>query len=311
MQKLKTVWLNGTFVTQSDAACRVDSPSLANGMAVLEDVPVFSGATGVFALRVADHVRQFLRSAKIAQMDVPFTADKLQGAVAKTASVGEFSSGNVRMMVLYASAPEAGCAPEVSVAMFCTPAPSLCDEPISACISSWRAISNNALPPQALLVAMRANAEFALRDARACGFGQAVLLDEAGDVCSCAGAALFTVRDGVLSTPPVSCGVRESVERDTVINFAMDLDIPIVEERITRADLYCADEVFFCDGIAGVLPVSSVDGRTVGMPGKREKLVLSAEPGKPGPITKAVQGRYAKLVACGLEEYSAWVTPIA
>ena len=175
-------------------------------------------------------------------------------------------------------------------------------EVATAGISSWRAISNNALPPQAELAASRANAAFALREARQRGFDEPILLNEAGDVCSGARKAVFAVRDCVLSTPPLACGVRESVERDTVINFAMDLDVPIVEERMTRADLYIADELFLCDAVRGVIPVSSIDGCTIGKPGK-------AGP-KPGPITKAIQERYAKMLAGKLDEYAAWIAQV-
>ena len=112
----------------------------------------------------------------------------------------------------------------------------------------------------------------------------------------------LAVRDGVLSTPPLACGVRESVERDTVINFAMDLDVPIVEERMTRADLCIADELFLCDAVRGVIPVSSIDGCTIGKPGK-------AGP-KPGPITKAIQERCAKMMAGKLDEYAAWIAQV-
>ena len=175
-------------------------------------------------------------------------------------------------------------------------------EVATAGISSWRAISNNALPPQAELAASRANVAFALREARQRGFDEPILLNEAGDVCSGARKAVFAVRDGVLSTPPLACGVRESVERDTVINFAMDLDVPIVEERMTRADLCIADELFLCDAVRGVIPVSSIDGCTIGKPGK-------AGP-KPGPITKAIQERCAKMMAGKLDEYAAWIAQV-
>ena len=96
--------------------------------------------------------------------------------------------------------------------------------------------------------------------------------------------------------------MRESVERDTVINFAMDLDVPIVEERMTRADLCIADELFLCDAVRGVIPVSSIDGSTIGKPGK-------AGP-KPGPITKAIQERCAKMMAGKLDEYAAWIAQV-
>lgn len=330
----KTIWLDGKFVAAAEATCAISCASLMDGMVVLEDVPLFKNERGGFMFRVDDHVKQFERSAKIAQIELPHASSKLAKAalkVAKASVVNGCNEGIVRFIAYFGGAtPIDGSLPlggRASVAIFCMPfsgegelvpagsdicadAPrkstdsncAACPEMATAGISSWRAISNNALPPQAELAASRANVAFALREARQRGFDEPILLNEAGDVCSGARKAVFAVRDGVLSTPPLACGVRESVERDTVINFAMDLDVPIVEERMTRADLCIADELFLCDAVRGVIPVSSIDGCTIGKPGK-------AGP-KPGPITKAIQERCAKMMAGKLDEYAAWIAQV-
>ena len=346
----KTIWLDGKFVAAAEATCAISCASLMDGMVVLEDVPLFKNERGGFMFRVDDHVKQFERSAKIAQIELPHASSKLAKAalkVAKASVANGCDEGIVRFIAYFGgAAPIDGSLPlggRASVAIFCMPfsgeaksisagsdACSGCGDSLpgadgsfrddegahsgegglscsnsevaTAGISSWRAISNNALPPQAELAASRANAAFALREARQRGFDEPILLNEAGDVCSGARKAVFVVRDGVLSTPPLACGVRESVERDTVINFAMDLDVPIVEERMTRADLCIADELFLCDAVRGVIPVSSIDGCTIGKPGK-------AGP-KPGPITKAIQERCAKMMAGKLDEYAAWIAQV-
>lgn len=330
----KTIWLDGKLVVHTEATCAISCASLMGGMVVLEDAPLFKNERGSFVFRVDDHVKQFERSAKIAQIELPYTSNKLAKAVLKAAkaSVADgCGEGIVRFVAYFGGAASIdGLLPsdgQASVAIFCMPlssgaepvpvgsdahsdalgkpAGSNCavdSEMATAGISSWRAISNNALPPQAELAASRANAAFALREARQRGFDEPILLNEAGDVCSGARKTVFAVRDGVLSTPPLACGVRESVERDTVINFAMDLDVPIVEERMTRADLCIADELFLCDAVRGVIPVSSIGGCTIGKPGK-------AGP-KPGPITKAIQERCAKMMAGKLDEYAAWIAQV-
>lgn len=442
----KTIWLDGKLVVPAEATCAISCASLMGGMVVLEDAPLFKNERGSFVFRVDDHVKQFERSAKIAQIELPYTSNKLAKAalkVAKASVADGCGEGIVRFVAYFGGAASIdGLLPsngQASVAIFCMPlsseaesisaggdarpgcgdslsgtdgedhaviyafdadgAPScdegaslskgdsfcdvreeVCDEggaascdegalgDASSCdtdsvgdsscaviasatkgacglieeqaavekenvpepvacsassdapgksagsncavdsematvgISSWRAISNNALPPQAELAASRANAAFALREARQRGFDEPILLNEVGDVCSGARKAVFAVRDGVLSTPPLACGVRESVERDTAINFAMDLDVPIVEERMTRADLCIADELFLCDAVRGVIPISSIDGCAIGKPGKTGP--------KPGPITKAIQERHAKMFAGKLDEYAAWLVQV-
>ena len=317
----KTIWLDGKFVAAAEATCAISCASFMDGMVVLEDVPLFKNERGSFMFRVDDHVKQFERSAKVAQIELPHASSKLAKAalkVAKASVANGCDEGIVRFIAYFGGAASTdGLLPlggQASVAIFCMPfsgeAKSISagsdacsdSEVATAGISSWRAISNNALPPQAELAASRANVAFALREARQRGFDEPILLNEAGDVCSGARKAVFAVRDGVLSTPPLACGVRESVERDTVINFAMDLDVPIVEERMTRADLCIADELFLCDAVRGVIPVSSIDGCTIGKPGK-------AGP-KPGPITKAIQERCAKMLVGKLDEYAAWIAQV-
>lgn len=330
----KTIWLDGKLVVPAEATCAISCASLTGGMVVLEDAPLFKNERGSFVFRVDDHVKQFERSAKIAQIELPYTSNKLEKValkVAKASVADGCGEGLVRFVAYFGGAASIdGLLPsnsQASVAIFCMPlsseaepvpmgsgassdalgkpAGSNCSvdsEMATAGISTWRAISNNALPPQAELAASRANAAFALREARRRGFDEPILLNEAGDVCSGVRKAVFAVRDGVLSTPPLACGVRESVERDTVINFAMDLDVPVVEERMMRADLCIADELFLCDVVRGVIPISSIDSCAIGKPGKTGP--------KPGPITRAIQERYAKMLAGKLDEYAAWLVRV-
>lgn len=121
------------------------------------------------------------------------------------------------------------------------------------------------------------------------------MLNEAGLVCEGTGENLFIVRDGVLSTPPLSDGLLEGITRDTVLCLADDLEIPAIEESLTRSDLYIADEVFMTGSAAELTPIGSVDGRVVG---------------KPGEITRLLQDRFFAVCYGNIEEYSEWLTEI-
>ena len=121
------------------------------------------------------------------------------------------------------------------------------------------------------------------------------MLNEAGLVGEGTGENLFIVRDGILSTPPLSDGLLEGITRDTVLCLADDLEIPAIEESLTRADLYVADEVFMTGSAAELTPIGSVDGRTVG---------------KPGQVTRALQERFFDVVYGNIEEYAEWVAEV-
>jgi branched-chain amino acid aminotransferase len=126
------------------------------------------------------------------------------------------------------------------------------------------------------------------------GYGEAVLLNETGMVAEGSGENIFVVRDGKLSTPPLSDGVLEGLTRNSVIQIARDMGYEVAERSLVRTDLYVADEVFFTGSAAEVTPIGSVDKRTIGN-------------GKRGPITKVLQERFFDVVAGRLPEYSSWL----
>ena len=111
-------------------------------------------------------------------------------------------------------------------------------------------------------------------------------------MCEGTGENIFVVRDELIVTPPVSDGILEGITRDTVIALAQDLDYDVIEASLVRTDLYIADEIFFCGTAAEVVPIRSVDHRTIG---------------EPGPITKAIQEAYFDVVRGGDSEYDYWL----
>ena len=122
------------------------------------------------------------------------------------------------------------------------------------------------------------------------------MLNEVGHVCEGTGENLFIVRDGILMTPPLGDGLLEGITRDTVLNIAVDMDIPALEETLNRSDLYVADEMFMTGSAAELTPIGSVDNRVIG---------------KPGPITKALQERYFDVAYGKVPQYEEWITRIA
>jgi branched-chain amino acid aminotransferase len=134
-------------------------------------------------------------------------------------------------------------------------------------VSSWRQRSANANPPAIKATANYLNSSLARIEANRHGYNEAVMLNEEGKVCEGTGENLFIVRDGVISTPPVSDGILEGITRDSIMIIADNLGYPVIEESLVRTDLYCADEMFMTGSAAEVVPVRSVDGRVIGSAG--------------------------------------------
>ncbi|MBQ3105888.1 MAG: branched-chain-amino-acid transaminase, partial [Eggerthellaceae bacterium] len=162
-------------------------------------------------------------------------------------------------------------------------------------VSSWRQRSNNAIPPAVKATASYMNSILAKLEAKQHGYAEAIMLNEQGLVCEGTGENLFVVRDGVLSTPPLSDGILDGITRNTVLCLADDLEIPAIEESLTRADLYIADEIFMTGSAAELTPIGSVDGRVIG---------------KPGEITLALQERFFDVAYGHIEEYADWLTEV-
>lgn len=298
MTGMNVAWKNGELVERESLVLPVVAHAVQSGFVVTEDIPCFAGEeAGIrVVFRAKDHVTSFLRSAKACMMDVPYGADKLRAAILSVAEACEDTPAFVRLMA-YCENEQAYDSEFVVVA--CVPfahrKQEASSERVDAVVSSWRQPSVDSLPPQFGLAASRAVAEFALQEARSRGCAEAFLLNEQGCVCEATSGCVFAVRDGVLASPPVSDDLFDSVMRDAVFSLAIDLEIPVVEERVTRADLYRAHEVFVAGDTAGVVPVVSVDGREIEAP---------------GPITKAISERLGLIAQNALPEYADWLTII-
>ena len=296
------IWKNGEFVPWAEATTHVLSHSLHYGSGVFEGIRCYQGESASYVFRLNDHMERLVRSCKIAQIPIEYTAAQLAEATLETISKNNLPACYIRPIV-YRGYGSMGVDPtdapvDVVIAVWPWGAylgDGALENGITAGTSSWRQRSINAIPPAMKSTASYMNSILAKLEAKAHGYSEAVMLNEQGYVCEGTGENLFVVRDGILSTPPISAGVLEGITRDTVLWLANDLDIPVVEEDLTRADLYIADEMFFTGSAAELTPVASIDGREIG---------------KPGPITKQLQQRFFDMVAGKLDEYSDWLTEV-
>ncbi|GAB5468342.1 MAG: branched-chain-amino-acid transaminase [Rhodospirillales bacterium] len=172
-----------------------------------------------------------------------------------------------------------------------------CESGIAAQISSWRRLSDNALPPRVKCGANYANARLARFQARTDGYDDAIMLNESGKVGEGPGACLFLLRRDRLITPDLTSGILESVTRDTLLTLAAAAGLAIEERAVDRSELYAADELFLAGSAAEVLPVVSLDGLEIGKGGV-------------GPVTRRLQAAYFAAVTGEACRAQGWLTPV-
>ena len=292
------IWMDGEMVDWQDATIHILTPTLHYGWGVFEGVRAYPTERGPAVFQHRAHMERLHRSARILQMEVPYSVDELMDATRELIRINELPSCYIRPLV-YLGYGEMGLNPlpskvSVSIAVWSW-GTYLGDEGIlngvRAKISSWQRIGANMIPTGAKASGVYINSSLAKVEALKAGYDEAVLLNEHGRVSEGSGENIFVVSDGVLMTPPLSEGVLQGITRDTVITFARDLDIPFVESPLLRQDLYLADEAFYTGTAAEVVPIRSVDER---------------ELGAPGPITKQLQDLFFNVVK-GKEPKYEWM----
>lgn len=298
------IWMNGKLIPWADANVHVLSHSLHYGSGVFEGIRCYKDPDSdrSFIFRLRDHMERLHRSAKIAAIDLPYTVDQLCEATVETIRANNLPACYIRPLVFRGygvmGVDPSGAPTDVIIA--CWPWEAYLGEEalangVAVGVSSWRQRSINAIPPAVKATASYFNSLMAKLEAKEHGYAEAIMLNKEGLVCEGTGENLFVVRNGIMSTPPLSDGVLEGITRDTVLTIADELGIPAGEESLTRSDLYVADEVFMTGSAAELTPIGSVDGRVVG---------------KPGPVTRQLQDRFFKIAYGHAEEYADWLTQI-
>ncbi|MDR2197337.1 MAG: branched-chain amino acid transaminase [Coriobacteriales bacterium] len=295
----KYIWKNGEFLPWAQATTHVLSHALHYGTAVFEGIRCYETQTGSAVFRLRDHLKRLESSARIINMELPYSPEELIDAARQTIRKNELSSCYIRP-IAYRGYGAVGVNPrrapiDVVIAVWPWDAylgESALAEGIAAGISSWRQRSANATPGAVKSSASYLNSGLANMEALDNGYGEAILLNELGFVAEGSGENIFVVRDGIVATPPLSDGILEGLTRASVITIARDLGYSVVEKSLVRTDLYLADEVFFTGTAAELTPINSVDHRAIG---------------KPGPVTRALQERFFAAATGRLPEYAEWL----
>jgi branched-chain amino acid aminotransferase len=301
MEASRVIWMDGDFVPWEEATVHVLAHGLHYGAGVFEGIRAYETPTGTAVFRLTEHMERLHRSAKAYGIPLAFGVEELVQASRKLLVDNELEAGYLRPLVFYGLGSiglnPAGAEVRVIIAAWRWGA-YLGEEGlkngIRTRVSSWRRIDQATLNTNAKGTGGYLNSILAKQEAVRDSYDEAILLNNEGFVSEGSGENIFVVKNGVVTTPPVSAGILEGITRESVITMLRDAGHHVQEANVIRSDLYYADEIFFTGTAAEVTPVREVDGRPVG-------------DGLPGPVTRTAQDLFQKAVTGRLEAYRHWL----
>ncbi|PFG09924.1 branched-chain amino acid transaminase [Marinobacter sp. LV10MA510-1] len=297
------IWLDGEMVPWRDAKVHVLTHTLHYGLGCFEGVRAYNTDEGAAIFRMKDHTDRLFRSAHILNMKMPFSKDEINAAQLSAVRDNNLDEAYLRPMVFYGSEGMGLRADNlkvhVMVAAWNWPSymsPEAKEQGIKVRTSSYTRHHVNITMCKAKANGNYINSMLALQEAVSSGCEEALLLDNEGYVSEGSGENVFLLRNGVLHTPELtSC--LEGITRQTILDFAKELNIEVKERRITRDEVYVADEAFFTGTAAEVLPIRELDGRSIGA-------------GKRGPLTEKLQSMYFDAVKGKAPERRDWLSVV-
>jgi branched-chain amino acid aminotransferase len=302
VEKAKFIWFDGKLIPWDEAQVPLLTHTLHYGLGVFEGIRAYLCADGRTAIfRLPEHIRRLFDSAHVMQMVIPFSQAEVEQACAEILRANGQKEAYIRPLVFVGDGVM-GLNPQ--------------DNPIRVGIISWvwgaylgeeglrsgiRAKTSsfirhhvNIMMTMTKTVGNYVNSILAKREAVQSGYDEAIMLDTEGYVAEASGENIFTVKDGLIKTPPLT-SVLPGITRASIITLAQDLGMAVQERRFSRDELYLADEAFFTGTAAEVTPIREVDGRVIG-------------PGKPGPVTLKLQEAFFKVVKGEDPGYHQWLT---
>jgi len=304
VEQAELIWMNGEFVAWEDAKVHVLTHGLHYGTGVFEGVRCYDTEIGPAVFRHAEHVDRLFKSAELYYMPLPFTRAQLREATLDLIGRNGLRACYIRPLAFrgYGTMGLFPLESPVDVTIAAWPwGAYLGDagkrEGIRAKVSSWRRISPDSLIPAAKATGQYLNSVLAKIESHKAGYQEAILLDDHGFVCEGSGENVFVVRDGVITTPPLSASILDGISRRTAITLARDLGFDLVERNLTRGELYLADEVYLTGTAAELVPVREIDDHAVGT-------------GEPGEVTRAVQHAFEDALHGRTERYREWLDPV-
>ncbi|RYZ58172.1 MAG: branched-chain amino acid transaminase [Proteobacteria bacterium] len=305
VDKVKKIWLDGEYVDWESANVHLLTHTLHYGLAAFEGMRAYQRKDGkTFIFRLREHIDRLFDTCKLALLEPKATHEDFMQVSSELLRQNGMPDGYLRPMVFVGDGAMGIYAPN-------NPARStviawkwgsyLGDDAlkngIRAKISSFQRHHINVSLAKAKMNGQYTNSILAKREAKFGGYDEAIMLDTQGYVSEGTGENIFLVKKGVLYTPDLSCSILEGITRDTIITLAREQGLEVVETRVTRDQLWLADEVFMTGTAAEVTPIREIDDRKVGT-------------GTVGPITKRLQEKFFDIVRGSDDSHPEWLSPV-
>ena len=298
------IWFDGKFVNWDDCKIHAMSHVVHYGTGVFEGIRCYKNNKGSSILRLKEHIRRLFESAKIYHMTPSYTQDEFCQFCIDTVRENKLEECYLRPLI-FRGYGELGVNP--------TKCPVQCliallrwgkylgvealENGVSVCVSSWRRPLPDTFPTLAKACANYMNSQLIKMEALMNGFDEGIALDAAGYVAEGSGENIFMVRNGVIYTPPSNCSILPGITRHAVFQITRDLGLRVEKHISQREALYIADELFFTGTAAEITPITQVD-----------KIVIGD--GKRGPITKAIQDYFFRVIYAEAADKFGWLTYI-
>lgn len=298
------IWYDGKLVPWRDATTHVLTHTLHYGMGCFEGIRAYRTADGHTAIfRLEDHVERLFNSAHIFQMKMPWDRQTVMQACRETVTANGLESGYIRPLVFYGSEGMGIAANKLSTHLIVAAwswgtylGAEALEKGIRVKTSSYTRHHVNVNMCRAKSVSTYTNSILAHQEVANEGYDEALMLDVDGYVAEGAGENLFIVKKGKLYTPDLtSC--LEGITRETILTLASELGVAVIEKRITRDEVYCAEEAFFTGTAAEVTPIRELDNRSIGS-------------GQRGPVTESIQRLFFDCVRGQHAGHKEWLTTV-
>ncbi len=298
------IWYKGEILNVNDAKINILAPTAQFGLNVFEGIPCYwnEDEKQLYAFRLEDHFKRLEKSARLLQIDCPYTREQLKKALVDVIKANEYDENlSVRMTLFVDGFGSWGSSEPVD--MFVAPIPKgntsaeYNKKGLNCCVASWRRISDTTLSPRIKCGANYINSRMGQREALRNGYDTCIFLNDAGKVSEGPGSCFFMVKDGVIITPQLTDSVLESITRDTIIKIAQAENISVVERSIDRTELYTCDEAFLCGSAMEITPVLSVDKYVIGN-------------NKVGEITAKLHRQYIDIAKGKVTDFKNWAENI-
>ena len=303
IEKTDKIWMDGKLVDWDNATVHVLTHTLHYGLGVFEGIRCYETEKGPAIFRLEEHVERLFDSAHIFLMEIPFSREEISKAVIETVKANKVKECYVRPLV-YIGYGAMGLYPKenpVRVSIAVWPWGAYLGEHglengIKVKTSSFIRNHVNSNMSRGKVCGYYVNSQLAKKEAIACGYDEAMLLDTEGYVSEGSGENIFIVRNGALKTTPLT-SILEGITRNSIMRIASYEKIGVVEERFSRDELYISDEAFFTGTAAEVTPIREADGRAIGS-------------GRRGHITAKLQSIFFDVVKGRNKKYEAWLTRV-